>query len=215
MISDNTDAREIDTSEIDTSETDHGAQRRLVILSGPTAVGKGTVEKAVRAAHPQLWISVSATTRQPRPGETDGVDYHFVSTEEFERMEREGQLLEFALVHGTDYYGTPLKPVLEHLKKNLPSLLEIDVQGVHRVKARAKELGLNPVYVFLAPPSFDDLKKRLQQRHTETPDQQERRLETARKELAQEGEFDIVIVNDQVDKAARALWDVIEGEYQA
>ena len=83
------------------------------------------------------------------------------------------------------------------------------------MKARAKELGLNPVYVFLAPPSFDDLKKRLQQRHTETPDQQERRLETARKELAQEGEFDIVIVNDQVDKAARALWDVIEGEYQA
>lgn len=215
MISDNTDTRETDISETDTSETDHGAQRRLVILAGPTAVGKGTVEKAVRAAHPQLWISVSATTRQPRPGETDGVDYHFVSTEEFERMEREGQLLEFALVHGTDYYGTPLKPVLEHLKKNLPSLLEIDVQGVHRVKARAKELGLNPVYVFLAPPSFDDLKKRLQQRHTETPDQQGRRLETARKELAQEGEFDIVIVNDQVDKAARALWDVIEGEYQA
>ncbi|MFC2373161.1 MAG: guanylate kinase [Parascardovia denticolens] len=185
-------------------------KRRLVVLAGPTAVGKGTVEKAVKARHPELWISVSATSRPPRPGEVDGKDYHFVSKAEFERMIDQGELLEHAIVHGSDYYGTPLRPVLDHLNADLPSMLEIDVQGMHQVKVRSAELGLDPIYVFLAPPSFEDLRKRLAGRHTETPQQQERRLRTARQELALEGEFDRVIVNDQVEKAASQLWEILD-----
>ena len=185
-------------------------KRRLVVLAGPTAVGKGTVEKAVKARHPELWISVSATSRPPRPDEVDGKDYHFVSKAEFERMIDQGELLEHAIVHGSDYYGTPLRPVLDHLNADLPSMLEIDVQGVHQVKVRSAELGLDPIYVFLAPPSFEDLRKRLAGRHTETPQQQERRLRTARQELALEGEFDRVIVNDQVEKAASQLWEILD-----
>ncbi|WP_237711316.1 guanylate kinase [Parascardovia denticolens] len=185
-------------------------KRRLVVLAGPTAVGKGTVEKAVKARHPELWISVSATSRPPRPGEVDGKDYHFVSKAEFERMIDQGELLEHAIVHGSDYYGTPLRPVLDHLNADLPSMLEIDVQGVHQVKVRSAELGLDPIYVFLAPPSFEDLRKRLAGRHTETPQQQERRLRTARQELALEEEFDRVIVNDQVEKAASQLWEILD-----
>ncbi len=185
-------------------------KRRLVVLAGPTAVGKGTVEKAVKARHPELWISVSATSRPPRPGEVDGKDYHFVSKAEFERMIDQGELLEHAIVHGSDYYGTPLRPVLDHLDADLPSMLEIDVQGVHQVKVRSAELGLDPIYVFLAPPSFEDLRKRLAGRHTETPQQQERRLRTARQELALEGEFDRVIVNDQVEKAGSQLWEILD-----
>lgn len=185
-------------------------KRRLVVLAGPTAVGKGTVEKAVKARHPELWISVSATSRPPRPGEVDGKDYHFVSKAEFERMIDQGELLEHAIVHGSDYYGTPLRPVLGHLDADLPSMLEIDVQGMHQVKVRSAELGLDPIYVFLAPPSFEDLRKRLAGRHTETPQQQERRLRTARQELALEGEFDRVIVNDQVEKAASQLWEILD-----
>lgn len=185
-------------------------KRRLVVLAGPTAVGKGTVEKAVKARHPELWISVSATSRPPRPDEVDGKDYHFVSKAEFERMINQGELLEHAIVHGSDYYGTPLRPVLDHLDADLPSMLEIDVQGVHQVKVRSAELGLDPIYVFLAPPSFEDLRKRLAGRHTETPQQQERRLRTARQELALEGEFDRVIVNDQVEKAASQLWEILD-----
>ncbi|MFC2626339.1 MAG: guanylate kinase [Parascardovia denticolens] len=185
-------------------------KRRLVVLAGPTAVGKGTVEKAVKARHPELWISVSATSRPPRPGEVDGKDYHFVSKAEFERMIDQGELLEHAIVHGSDYYGTPLRPVLDHLDADLPSMLEIDVQGMHQVKVRSAELGLDPIYVFLAPPSFEDLRKRLAGRHTETPQQQERRLRTARQELALEGEFDRVIVNDQVEKAASQLWEILD-----
>lgn len=185
-------------------------KRRLVVLAGPTAVGKGTVEKAVKARHPELWISVSATSRPPRPDEVDGKDYHFVSKAEFERMIDQGELLEHAIVHGSDYYGTPLRPVLDHLNADLPSMLEIDVQGMHQVKVRSAELGLDPIYVFLAPPSFEDLRKRLAGRHTETPQQQERRLRTARQELALEGEFDRVIVNDQVEKAASQLWKILD-----
>ena len=185
-------------------------KRRLVVLAGPTAVGKGTVEKAVKARHPELWISVSATSRPPRPGEVDGKDYHFVSKAEFERMIDQGELLEHAIVHGSDYYGTPLRPVLDHLDADLPSMLEIDVQGMHQVKVRSAELGLDPIYVFLAPPSFEDLRKRLAGRHTETPQQQERRLRTACQELALEGEFDRVIVNDQVEKAASQLWEILD-----
>ena len=186
---------------------------RLLGLTGPAGVGKGTVEAKLRADHPEIWLSVSATTRAPRPGEVDGVNYHFVSEGEFLAEERAGRFLETAVVHGMAHYGTPLQPVLDHLAANVPTILEIDLQGARRVKERAAELGMEVVTVFLAPPSFDELVRRLIGRGTETEEQRNRRLETARVELAAESEFDVVIVNDDVDRAAGELWSVIAREY--
>ena len=156
---------------------------------------------------------MSATTRAPRPGEVDGVNYHFVTEEEFLAEERAGRFLETAVVHGMAHYGTPLQPVLDHLDAHVPTILEIDLQGARRVKERAAELGMEVVTVFLAPPSFDELVRRLVGRGTETEEQRNRRLETARVELAAESEFDVVIVNDDVDRAAGELWSVIAREY--
>ncbi|NEG69400.1 guanylate kinase [Bifidobacterium choloepi] len=186
---------------------------RLIVLSGPTAVGKGTVEAALRRRHPEVWVSVSATTRAPRPGEENGVNYWFMDDDEFERDEDEGKFLETAVVHGMAHYGTPLGPVLEHLATNTPTILEIDLQGARRVRERAAELGLDVEYVFIAPPSFDELVRRLVGRGTETAEQREKRLETARVELAAESEFDVTLVNDEVDATAEALWGVIAEEY--
>lgn len=188
-------------------------RNRLIVLTGPTAVGKGTVEAALRGEHPEVWVSVSATTRAPRPGEVDGVTYWFMDEEEFLAKERAGEFLETAVVHGMAHYGTPLRPVEEHLAMGVPTLLEIDLQGARRVKERAGELGLEVVYVFLAPPSFDELVARLKGRGTETPAQQAKRLETARVELAAEDEFDVTIVNNTVEQAAHDLWQVIAQEY--
>lgn len=190
-----------------------GAGGRLIVLSGPTAVGKGTVEAKLREEHPEIWMSVSATTRDPRPGEVDGVNYHFMTEAEFVAKEKAGEFLETALVHGMAHYGTPLGPVEEHLASGVPTILEIDLQGARRVRERAAELGLDVVTVFIAPPSFEELKRRLIGRGTETPEQQAKRLETAKVELAAEPEFDIVIVNETVDKAAADLWNVIADEY--
>lgn len=189
------------------------SKARLVVLTGPTAVGKGTVEAQLRAEHPQVWVSVSATTRAPRPGEINGVTYWFMSEDEFAAKEQQGLFLETALVHGMAHYGTPLEPVLEHMDQQIPTLLEIDLQGARRVKERAQELNLDVVYVFLAPPSFEELKHRLVGRGTETPEQQAKRLETAKVELAAESEFDVTIVNNTVERAAQDLWQVIAKEY--
>lgn len=186
---------------------------RLIVLTGPAGVGKGTVEARLRADHPEIWLSVSATTRDPRPGERDGVNYWFVSEERFLADERDGRFLETAVVHGMARYGTPLQPVLDHLARNVPTILEIDLQGARRVRERAAELGLEVVSVFLAPPSFDELVRRLVGRGTETEEQRERRLQTARVELAAEPEFDVTIVNADVDQAAAELWRVIAKEY--
>ncbi|RSX54764.1 guanylate kinase [Bifidobacterium dolichotidis] len=186
---------------------------RLMVLTGPTAVGKGTVEAALRAAHPRVWVSVSATTRAPRPGEIDGVNYYFMTEEQFTEAEQRGEFLETALVHGMAHYGTPLEPVEKHLAVGIPTILEIDLQGARRVKERAAELGLEVLYVFVAPPSFDELKRRLIGRGTETPEQQARRLETAKVELASEDEFDVTIVNNTVNECAEELWKLIADEY--
>lgn len=201
-------------TEAETGDSDQAASKgRLIVLSGPTAVGKGTVEAYLRERHPEVWVSVSATTRDPRPGEVDGETYHFVSEEEFLRGEAAGEFLETAVVHGMAHYGTPLKPVLDHLAAGVPTVLEIDLQGARRVRERARELGLEVVFVFIAPPSFEELKRRLAGRGTETAEQQARRLETAKVELAAESEFDIVITNDEVPRAAEELWSVIATEY--
>ena len=186
---------------------------RLIVLCGPAGVGKGTVLGRVREQHPQIWLSVSATTRKPRPGEVDGVNYFFMTEQEFLAKEDAGEFLETADVFGLAHYGTPVKPVVEHLEQNIPVILEIDIQGARSVKQRAGELGLDVVTVFIAPPSFEELKRRLVGRGTETPEQQAKRLETAKIELAAEPEFDKVIVNNVVDDAANELWNLIATEF--
>ena len=174
---------------------------RLVVLAGPTAVGKGTVAAAVRELHPDVWMSISATTRAPRPGEQNGVHYYFVTDEVFDRMIADGDLLEYAVVHGHAKYGTPRRPVEDALAAGKPCLLEIDLEGARQVKEAMPEALL----VFLKPPSWDELVRRLTGRGTETEGQQARRLATARIELAAESEFDHVIVNHEVHAAADEL----------
>jgi guanylate kinase len=184
------------------SDTDlpGAAQRRLTVLSGPSGVGKGSVIAELRQRHPHVWLSVSVTTRAPRPGETDGVQYHFVDPQEFARMADAGELLEHASYAGNSY-GTPRAPVEERLAAAVPALLEIELQGARQVRAAMPEAQL----VFLAPPTFDELARRLTGRGTEDPDRVRRRLDLARIELAAEDEFDVVVVNDDLEAAADRL----------
>lgn len=174
---------------------------RLVVLAGPTAVGKGTVAAAVRSAHPEVWISVSATTRPPRPDEQHGVHYWFVSEAQFDAMVAGGELLEWAVVHGAAKYGTPRAPVEAALAEGRPAMLEIDLQGARQVRETMPEA----LFVFLKPPSWEELERRLVGRGTETPGERARRLETAEQELAAEAEFDVTIVNHEVHDAAEEL----------
>jgi guanylate kinase len=178
---------------------------RLTVLAGPTAVGKGTITAWVREHHPEIWISVSATTRRRRPGEQDGVHYHFVSEEEFDRMVADDELLEWAVVHKGARYGTPRQPVLEAVAEGRPALLEIDLQGARQVRERMPEAR----FVFLAPPSWEELVRRLVERGTEEEAERERRLETAREELAAEPEFDVTIVNRQIHAAGEELVELM------
>jgi guanylate kinase len=184
------------------SEPDTGVRRsRLTVLAGPTAVGKGSVSADIRAHHPEIWISISATTRAPRPDEVHGVHYWFVSEAEFDRMVAADELLEWAVVHGAARYGTPRAPVEEALTACRPALLEIDLQGARQVRAAMPEA----LFVFLAPPSWDELVRRLVGRGTESSEERERRLATARLELAAEPEFDAVVVNREIHAAAEEL----------
>jgi guanylate kinase len=173
----------------------------LTVLSGPTAVGKGTVTAALRVAHPEVFVSVSATTRPPRPGEVDGVHYLFVSSDEFDELVSTGLLLEWAVVHGVHRYGTPRAPVVAALEAGRSALLEIDLQGARQVRHSWPEAR----FVFLAPPSFDELQRRLVGRGTETAEQRERRLQTAHAELAAAAEFDATVVNVSVEQAVEDL----------
>jgi guanylate kinase len=174
---------------------------RLTVLSGPTAVGKGTVVKRLSQQHPEIFVSVSVTTRPPRPGEVDGVHYHFVSDAEFDALIADGALLEWAIVHGVYRYGTPRDPVMRALDEGRPALLEIDLQGARQVKANCPDAR----FVFLAPPSWEELIRRLVGRGTESVVQQHRRLDTARAELAAQTEFDHVVVNREIGQAAEDL----------
>lgn len=180
---------------------------RLTVLAGPTAVGKGTVAAYVRAHHPEVWISVSATTRRPRPGEVHGRHYWFVSDEEFDRLVADGELLEWAVVHQRARYGTPRRPVEEALAAGRPALLEIDLQGARQVRRSMPEA----LFVFLKPPSWEELVRRLVGRGTETEEERTRRLETAREELAAEKEFDVTVVNTDVHQAAEELVALMQG----
>jgi guanylate kinase len=176
-------------------------RRRLTVLAGPTAVGKGTVSADIRARYPEVWLSVSVTTRGPRPGERDGEHYHFVDEGTFDAMIAAGELLEWAVVHGRHRYGTPRRAVHEALQANRPALLEIDLQGARQVRASMPDA----LFVFLSPPSWDELVRRLVGRGTETPEERERRLDTARLEMAAEPEFDVTIVNYDVHRATDEL----------
>ncbi len=183
---------------------------RLVVLSGPSGVGKGSVVAAVRRRHPDIAVSVSATTRPPRPGEVDGVHYRFLDDDAFARLVAAGEMLEHASYAGHSY-GTPRRPVEEHLARGEPVLLEIDLQGALQVRAAHPEALL----VFLAPPSWEELERRLATRGTEDPASRAARLEIARRELAAEDLFDVRLVNDVVDDAADRLVALIRGPSRA
>ncbi|MFN8098136.1 MAG: guanylate kinase [Dermatophilaceae bacterium] len=174
---------------------------RLVVLAGPSAVGKGTVAAYVREHYPQVWLSVSVTTRPARPGEVDGLHYRFVDDATFTRMQEDGDLLEWAVVHGRAKYGTPRGPVEEAVAAGRWPLLEIDLQGARQVRQTMPEA----LFVFLAPPSWDELVDRLVGRGTESAEEQRVRLETAKAELGAADEFDVVIVNNEVRTAAENL----------
>ncbi len=177
----------------------------LLVLSGPAGVGKGTVIRALQQQRPDLVLSVSATTRPPRPGEVDGTHYRFLTRAEFEARIADGDFLEWAEFNG-QLYGTPWSSIAAPLKEGRPVILEIEVQGARQVRARQP----SAVLVFLRPPSLEALAERLKARGTEDAEAMARRLEIARWELDQADEFDHVVVNDDVDAAARAIARIID-----
>ena len=181
---------------------------QLVVLAGPSAVGKSTVVGGLRSAVPDLYFSVSMTTRAPRPGEVDGKDYFFVTPEHFQGRIDRGEMLEWADIHGgLQRSGTPAGPVQEAMEAGRPVLVEVDLAGARNIKRLLPEART----VFLAPPSWDVLVQRLTGRGTETPEVIERRLTTARKELDAQGEFDTVVVNDDVDAAVAIIAGILQG----
>ncbi len=177
----------------------------IIVVAGPSGVGKGTVIAWAREHLPQAWLSVSATTREPRPGEIDGVNYHFMSPALFDAMASAGGFLEWAEYAG-NRYGTPLQPLLDHAAAGQPVLLELELQGARQVRSRLPHATL----VFIKPPSWEELVRRLTDRGTESPEVVERRLATAREEMACELEFDRTIVNDAVERAGQALVDLLD-----
>jgi len=181
---------------------------RLTVLSGPSAVGKSTVAARLRRECPWIWQSVSVTTRPPRPGEMDGREYFFVTEAEFERMATAGELLESAQFAG-NRYGTPRGPVQQRINEQAPALLEIDVAGARQVRAAVPD----SLLIFLAPPSWEELERRLIGRNTESAEAVSRRLEAAQSELAASDEFDITLVNTSVEDVCDQLIALMLAQY--
>jgi guanylate kinase len=181
---------------------------RLIVLAGPSGVGKSSVVVELRRRLPELYFSVSATTRDPRPGEVDGIDYLFVGPAGFDRLIERDELLEWAEIHGgLQRSGTPREPVERHLAAGRPVLVEVDLNGARAIKTAVPE----SVTVFMEPPSLDELVRRLRSRGTESEAQFARRLETAREEMASRHEFDVVVVNDDVQAVATRLVQLMVG----
>jgi guanylate kinase len=178
---------------------------RLVVLAGPTAVGKGTVSRYIREHYPNVLLSISATTRPPRPGEVDGEHYFFISDSQFDDMIARGEFLEWATVHNAWRYGTPRPPIDAALADGKSVLLEIDLQGARAVRREMPEALL----VFLLPPSWDELVRRLVGRGTEDAAEQARRLETAKVEMQAQDEFDVKVVNREVGQAAAEVVELL------
>lgn len=181
------------------------ATSRLVVLAGPTAVGKGTVSRHIRENYPEVLLSVSATTRPPRPGEIEGEHYYFVSDAEFDAMITRGEFLEYATVHNAYRYGTPRPPIDAALSSGRSVLLEIDLQGARAVRSVMPEALL----VFLLPPTWEELVRRLVGRGTEDAPEQARRLDTAKVELSAQDEFDVKVVNGEVGQAAAEVVELL------
>ena len=180
----------------------------LLVISGPAGVGKGTINLSLISRNSDIRMSVSATTRSPRPGEIDGVHYFFKSEEEFQKMIEDGAFLEYMRVFNTHYYGTPKSFVEQELDEGRSVILEIDVQGAMRVKAAYPDA----VLIFIAPPSMSELKSRLIHRGTESSEAIERRFETAFQELEYVNRYDYVVVNDILDLAIARTEDIISAE---
>lgn len=178
---------------------------RAFVICGPTAVGKGTVIRQLIDREPTIWLSISATTRPPRAGEVDGQHYFFVTPEEFDELVAAGNMLEWATVHGVNRYGTPRQPVLDAIDAGRIVLLEVDLAGARQVRESFPEA----VQIFIAPPAFEDLEERLETRGTEGPSERERRLETARVELAAASEFDHIVINDDVARATDEILSIM------
>ena len=177
----------------------------VTVVCGPTAVGKGSVVAALRERCPQIWVSVSVTTRPARPGEVDGVNYHFIDDAAFDELIAADGLLEWARVHRVHRYGTPSAPVAEAVAAGRRVILEIDLQGARQVRAKLPSVRS----VFIAPPRWETLRQRLLQRGTENEAEMTRRLQTAQEELAAAEEFDHVVVNDDFSTAVDELVDLL------
>ena len=179
----------------------------LIVISGASGTGKGTVCKKILADMPEIFFSISATTRQPRPGETDGVEYFFISHEEFKNWIAEDKFLEYAEVYG-NFYGTPIHKIEERLNQGKNVLLEIDTQGALNVMKKCPE----GIFIFLLPPSLEELKNRIQNRGTETPESLERRFNSAKAEISLCEKYQYAVVNDSVDEAVKKIKSIISAE---
>jgi guanylate kinase len=184
---------------------DSGRRGRLIVLAGPSGVGKGAIVARLLAALPDLELSISATTRGPRPKEDEGRHYYFVDRRQFDQMIEDGGFLEWADIFG-ERYGTPKDPVARALAEGRDVLVEIDVQGARQVKAAEP----GAYMVFITPPSLEELERRLRTRGTETDQQVRRRLAKAADELAAEPEFDVTVVNDDLEVAAREVVELVD-----
>jgi len=180
----------------------------IIVISGPSGAGKGTVVKKLLEKNKKMALSISMTTREPRNGEINGKDYFYVTKSEFLEQIDKGNFLEFANVYGTDYYGTPRDKVMEYINKGIDVILEIDINGALQVKEKNPET----IFIFIMPPSMKELKKRLITRDTETPEKILNRFKTAYKEINEAKKYNYVVINDNVNKAAKRIEAILIAE---
>ncbi len=180
----------------------------LIVVSGPSGTGKGTVCSALLEKHKEIAYSISATTRQPRTGEVDGVNYYFLAKNVFEKMIEDGELLEWAEVYG-NYYGTPLKKIQERLADGQDILLEIDTQGAMSVKEKFPD----EIYIYIMPPSLKELERRLKTRGTDSAESIERRLKSAAGEMEIAERYNYIVVNEQVEQAVEQIAAIVDAEH--